>query len=367
MAGKSRDDTRASAPLLDGKASRSSGYNTQVPEPPQDYYYEDYDDDNDFRSSEHFSKYKNTYWAVLALVAIPLIYIYFEVTLGIEPNYIRVPDLVRVDSVQPHHSPNHKHGNRMILIGDVHGKMKSLKRLLAEVEFQKGTDHVVFLGDAISKGPNSIAVLDYAMSINASCVRGNHEDSVLNEYAGLHHLPSPRIEPAIHPESTQEKKLGTRSITIRASDKDVARKLRPEHIQYLGTCPAILELGKVGFLGTNAVAVHAGLQWNIDNLQDQDPLVVFTIRSLLPPTYTVPSEETEGVRWAKLWNKHQKKKPKKERLSVFYGHDARKGLNIRKYTAGIDTGCVSGGDLTALVISKDELGNVLHDIRSVPC
>lgn len=37
-------------------------------------------------------------------------------------------------------------------------------------------------------------------------------------------------------------------------------------------------------------------------------------------------------------------------MTVIYGHDAKKGLNIREYTKGLDSACVSGGKLTALVI-----------------
>lgn len=37
-------------------------------------------------------------------------------------------------------------------------------------------------------------------------------------------------------------------------------------------------------------------------------------------------------------------------MTVIYGHDAKTGLAIREYTKGLDSGCVKGGKLTALVI-----------------
>lgn len=37
-------------------------------------------------------------------------------------------------------------------------------------------------------------------------------------------------------------------------------------------------------------------------------------------------------------------------MTVIYGHDAKAGLSIRDYTKGLDSGCVRGGRLTALVI-----------------
>lgn len=61
-----------------------------------------------------------------------------------------------------------------------------------------------------------------------------------------------------------------------------------------------------------------------------------------------------------LFNKHQsllfaslKKSvpdPQSRVTTVIYGHDASSSLNIKKYTKGLDTGCVNGGKLTALVI-----------------
>ena len=37
-------------------------------------------------------------------------------------------------------------------------------------------------------------------------------------------------------------------------------------------------------------------------------------------------------------------------MTVVYGHDASRSLSIRTFTKGLDSGCVKGGKLTALVI-----------------
>jgi hypothetical protein len=37
-------------------------------------------------------------------------------------------------------------------------------------------------------------------------------------------------------------------------------------------------------------------------------------------------------------------------MTVIYGHDAAKSLNVNQYTKGLDTGCVYGRRLTALLI-----------------
>jgi len=37
-------------------------------------------------------------------------------------------------------------------------------------------------------------------------------------------------------------------------------------------------------------------------------------------------------------------------MTVIYGHDSKRGLVKEKYSIGIDTGCLRGGKLTAVVI-----------------
>src|SRR4051794_20718276 len=73
-------------------------------------------------------------------------------------------------------------------------------RLLQKISFDKNVDHLVLTGDMISKGPDSLGVINLARNIGASCVRGNHEDRVLLVYAELNArrvpLPGPE-EPVL--------------------------------------------------------------------------------------------------------------------------------------------------------------------------
>lgn len=52
----------------------------------------------------------------------------------------------------------------------------------------------------------------------------------------------------------------------------------------------------------------------------------------------------------KLWNRFQTMIPAHERATVIYGHDSRRGLQLHNYSKGLDTGCVRGGRLTAMII-----------------
>ena len=57
--------------------------------------------------------------------------------------------------------------------------------------------------------------------------------------------------------------------------------------------------------------------------------------------------------------------PKPKRSTIIYGHDSQRGLQLEKYSKGLDTGCVTGGQLTALVVSSGV--NPKPKIVSVDC
>lgn len=72
------------------------------------------------------------------------------------------------------------------VIPDIHGYIKSLKSLLAQIRPQK-TDHILFLGDYIDRGPDSKSVIDEIMSLkengyHVTCLMGNHEEFLLTNY-----------------------------------------------------------------------------------------------------------------------------------------------------------------------------------------
>ena len=72
-----------------------------------------------------------------------------------------------------------------VAIGDIHGCVKSLEVLMADLLAQFGTDRTyVFLGDYVDRGPHSKEVVDYLLALNKeySCVflRGNHDAMLLN-------------------------------------------------------------------------------------------------------------------------------------------------------------------------------------------
>jgi len=242
-------------------------------------------------------------------------------------------------------------------------------KLLEKVSFsRKDGDHLIFTGDLINKGPDSGGVVDLAREMEASSVRGNHEDRIL--------LQRKYIETSKNaPVTGSESKDNTEFFSSKELDeRALARSLSKEQIEWLNSCPVILNVGQVPGMG-QVVVVHGGLVPGVD-LEKQDPSTVMTMRSIDKKTH-VPSSDTKGVKWDKvrffhgprapfcantlqMFDKHQStvysslksssEDPRSQTMTVIYGHYAKQGLNIREYTKGLDSGCVQGGKLTAMII-----------------
>lgn len=74
-------------------------------------------------------------------------------------------------------------GDRLILIGDVHGHYEGLCRLLDLLSPRVG-DRLYFLGDLVDRGPSSASVLELVRQCGYGAVRGNHEDMMLLTFEG---------------------------------------------------------------------------------------------------------------------------------------------------------------------------------------
>lgn len=188
--------------------------------------------------------------------------------------------------------------------------------LLAEVQYEARTDHLIFAGDFISKGPSSPAVINLAMSAHASCVRGNHEDRVLLAYRDLysHRLtqeqkgkeaPSPPA--AGMPEDMRQNSSEDDGEDLEEKnfshgdfvDRRLAESFTKRQIDYMASCPVILDIGQIKGLGDVHV-VHAGLVPGV-RLERQDPMGVMHMRTIDLDTH-VPSSSAKGTPWFKVCN-----------------------------------------------------------------
>lgn len=65
--------------------------------------------------------------------------------------------------------------NSRIIVGDVHGCLKTLKALIEQLPH----DNLCFVGDLIDRGPDSMGVVDFVKDNDYDCVKGNHEDMMV--------------------------------------------------------------------------------------------------------------------------------------------------------------------------------------------
>lgn len=164
----------------------------------------------------------------------------------------------------------------------------SVVALLEKVSFSTADgDHLIFAGDMINKGPDSGGVVDLAREYSASCVRGNHEDRIL---LSRHRMVESNTlsQPDDSDDSISAKEL---------SERELARSLSEEQVQWLEKCPVILKVGSIPSMG-EVVVVHAGIVPGVD-LERQDPSTVMNMRTIDLKTH-VPSSSRKGTNWAKV-------------------------------------------------------------------
>lgn len=314
---------------------------------------------------------------------------------------------------------------RLLIIGDVHGMRTELDALLAAADFSLDRgDRVIFAGDMINKGPDSAAVVDLAMRINATSVRGNHEDRVLRAWAGAETARTLAEANGEDPDAAVAEYEATLSSGYAHALK-TARSMSAAQRRWAAALPLTLRLGALPGFGDVAV-VHAGMAPGVA-VADQEPWAMYNVRSLLYPrddgefdteteaegfhrsvvsklrdarpgteptddevraekervlayydaadVRAVPIDTNEGRWWVESWNEVERAKPEGERLTLVYGHDSRRGINILDFSKGLDSRCVNGGTLTAMVLEPDgEVcdeggeGTLLRSrLVSVPC
>jgi len=70
-------------------------------------------------------------------------------------------------------------------VGDIHGCLDKLERLMEVIDPVPRSDTLVFLGDYIDRGPDSRGVVDFVLDLRkkhprTACLMGNHEEMFLD-------------------------------------------------------------------------------------------------------------------------------------------------------------------------------------------
>ena len=269
--------------------------------------------------------------------------------------------------------------SKIYAVGDIQGCAPSLKALVKKLPTQS---KMIFLGDLVNRGPDSLGTLRYLKQLQEEkrieCILGNHDLHLLAVDAGIR----------------KTKGLDTVQPILDAPD-------RAELIHWLRHRPMALSNGKV-------LTVHAGVlpQWDLqqtiecaqevekalrsksykdflanmygntpnkwnNSLKGYERLRVITnaltrIR-FCTPTGTMEFESKEGFEDGPKgyipWFKTPKRKT--QDTLIYFGHWSTLGLLQHKHVIGLDTGCVWGGKLTAMEIPESGKPNKKLEIIQV--
>jgi len=187
----------------------------------------------------------------------------------------------------------------MIIISDIHGCFKTLQALIKQLP----KDKIVFAGDLIDRGPDSKGVIQYAIDNSIECIRGNHEQMLIDRDLYVWRANGG---------DKMQKNYGKSWFEFLAKAK--------EHLMWTDTLPYVLEFPKTKREdGRHLVVTHAALLGTI-----------------------AEKDGTEGL----LWNRREAK----DNPGIFnvFGHTPQKDVIIKDHFALIDTGCPYGYKLSAL-------------------
>ena len=262
------------------------------------------------------------------------------------------------------------------IIGDVQGCYRELENLLAKIQFDPHQHQLIFAGDLVNRGPQSLDVVRYLKSLNANVqtVLGNH-DLFLIACAYGHLTPSNK-------DSIQD--------ILQAQDK-------LEIIDWLRQQPFLIEVGQ-------HVITHAGVppNWSVKKakkralelsevMQDDYHCQTF-MAQLFGNKPNLWSKELKGIeRWRCIANYftrmrlckasgkldfnykgklnslpkdyqpwfHFPRKPADNNYTFLFGHwSALQGLTNSDRFIALDTGCVWGGKLSACCIEDKTITQV---------
>jgi serine/threonine protein phosphatase 1 len=224
---------------------------------------------------------------------------------------------------------------RLLAVGDIHGCVEELERLLEAVAPQPA-DQLVFLGDYIDRGPASSAVVDLLVRERARLprtvfLRGNHEDMLL----GFLSLDGGHGDAFLW--NGGDKTIASYGVEMTPGGvppETVAAALPAAHVSFL--CDT-----RLSFVAGRYTFVHAGIRPGIP-LERQDREDLLWIREeFLRQDHGLPT-------------------------TVVFGHTPRREVTLDlPCKIGLDTGAVYGGKLSCLDLSDFVLYQVERRARKV--
>ncbi len=206
------------------------------------------------------------------------------------------------------------------VVGDVHGCLEMLKRLMVKIKWNPSKDRLIFIGDYIDRGEDARGVVDFILRLSEDspfieCLIGNHEQMFLDYLSGVN--PHGFI-------------LNGGISTLRSYER-VRRStdyplIPSSHLDFFSSLLPMIELEKY-------YIVHAGFRPHI-RVEDQDLVDMIWIRDEF-----IYSDYDFGK-------------------VVIFGHTPLNNPMIMKNKIGIDTGAVYGNYLTCLELPEKRFHSV---------
>jgi serine/threonine protein phosphatase 1 len=222
-------------------------------------------------------------------------------------------------------------------IGDIHGRLDLLVRMHGMIEADAGRRAsprrvVVYLGDYVSRGPDSRGVVDRVMDwlppgFERVTLKGNHEDLMLRTHggefeAGRHWLDYGGIEALASYGVTMAESAARDAATVADLSRRLAQALPAPHLAFLRGLGISHREGDYYF-------VHGGIRPGIA-LEAQSERDCIWIRKTF-----LDSEGDHGA-------------------VVVHGHSIRDQVEFRRNRIGLDTGAYRSGMLSCLVLEGDQ-------------
>lgn len=233
------------------------------------------------------------------------------------------------------------------LVGDVHGCVRQLDRLIGRIRFDPDRDELWCLGDLVNTGPHSLEVLRLWRDVRGRGVLGNHDIYALRAFAGTRKRRKDTLDRLFAATDAPQLLERLRQLPILVYLPGDER-VRDVWIVHAGLHPTWLDLPAI------AARINTGPH---DESWLVGPDVTFATRVRFCTPEGERNDETgppEGAEqpfrpWDELW---------RGREFVVHGHWGRRGFYRNHRTMGLDSGCVYGNPLTAWCHEEDRFERV---------
>ncbi len=261
-------------------------------------------------------------------------------------------------------------------IGDIQGCYDELQQLLEQIHFDPGHDQLWFTGDLVNRGPKSLETLRFVKGLggHAVTVLGNHDLHLLAVWQHKHFKSNDTLGPIFKAADGEELLQWLRHQPLMHYDAALDYAMvhaglppqwsRDQALAHATEVETVLRGSRFHeFLGH--MYGNKPSRWS-DNLQGWDRLR-FIVNCFTRMRFCREDGKLDFKHKGKLKNAPEDYYPwfelpqrcSREQRLVF-GHWSALGLCQRDNVNGIDTGCLWGGELSALQLESGEL-------HSLPC